>query len=44
MRKKLNYKGQEDGIFWMPFSEYFKKYKATNINFLRPEYFYQSQI
>jgi len=43
MKKKLNYYGNaDDGLFWMPFSEYFKRYKTTSVNFLRANNFYQS--
>lgn len=43
MRKKLNYFGNgDDGLFWMPFGEYFKRYKTTSINFLRSNNFCQS--
>lgn len=43
MRKKLNYfSNADDGIFWMPFTEYFKRYKTTSINFLRANNFYHS--
>lgn len=33
----------DDGIFWMPFDAFISKYSTTAINFLRPDFYYQSK-